>query len=85
MAKAELSKQRQLELMAERGIEHPTVGIRATKKVEEKNLCKDCIHCNPDMKNLSNYGMPIIGDCPHRRYRILINHDGCQDKFKRKA
>ena len=52
-------------------------------KTEITHRCKDCVHCTPDMSNLSfATGEPILANCKFEEYKFLIDHNHCE-KFKR--
>lgn len=54
----------------------------AKKLTPNPNKCADCIHCVPDITNLSYKGEPILGGCEFSENKFLIKYNYCKN-FKK--
>ena len=52
--------------------------------VKVKNLCRDCAN-SYDYHDLNYLRVPILCRCPHKRFSLLLNCDGCEENFKLKS
>lgn len=50
----------------------------------EQNYCRDCVHSEPDMSNMSfTTGRPILCSCKFQPFMMLLSHDRCEN-FQRR-